>query len=47
LKWALTRAVHFDHLIQAKTGTDEDLKTVMEVNKELYDFNSNDHTQED
>ncbi len=30
--------VHCDHLIQAKTGASEDLKTALVTNKEVYDF---------
>ncbi len=30
--------VHCDHLIQAKVGADEDLKTAFDTNKEVYDF---------
>ena len=30
--------VHCDHLIQAKTGATEDLKTAGETNREVYDF---------
>jgi aconitate hydratase len=31
-------SVHCDHLIQAKTGAQEDLATALDVNKEVYDF---------
>lgn len=37
-KVAVPSTVHCDHLIQAKTGAAEDLKTAMDVNKEVYDF---------
>src|SRR5258708_6019583 len=35
---AVPSTVHCDHLIQAKTGAKEDLKTALDVNKEVYDF---------
>ncbi|RYE21268.1 MAG: aconitate hydratase [Sphingobacteriales bacterium] len=35
---AVPSSVHCDHLIQAKTGADQDLATANEVNKEVYDF---------
>lgn len=35
---AVPSTVHCDHLIQAKTGAVEDLKTALDVNKEVYDF---------
>ena len=35
---AVPSTVHCDHLIQAKTGADSDLKTAMDVNSEVYDF---------
>lgn len=35
---AVPSTVHCDHLIQAKTGAVEDLKTALNVNKEVYDF---------
>src|SRR5690349_3488128 len=37
-KVAVPSTVHCDHLIQAKTGAVEDLKTANEVNKEVYEF---------
>ncbi len=37
-KVAVPSTVHCDHLIQAKTGAAEDLKTALNVNKEVYDF---------
>lgn len=37
-KVAVPSTVHCDHLIQAKTGASEDLKTALDVNKEVYDF---------
>jgi aconitate hydratase len=37
-KVAVPSTVHCDHLIQAKTGAREDLKTANEINKEVYDF---------
>ena len=37
-KVAVPSTVHCDHLIQAKTGAMEDLKTANEVNKEVYEF---------
>ena len=37
-KVAVPSTVHCDHLIQAKTGAAEDLKTAIDVNKEVYDF---------
>jgi len=37
-KVAVPSTVHCDHLIQAKTGAKEDLKTALDVNKEVYDF---------
>lgn len=37
-KVAVPSTVHCDHLIQAKTGAQEDLKTANEVNKEVYEF---------
>jgi aconitate hydratase len=37
-KVAVPSTVHCDHLIQAKTGAAEDLKTALDVNKEVYDF---------
>ncbi len=33
--------VHCDHLIQAKVGADDDLKTAINTNKEVFDFLSN------
>jgi len=35
---AVPSTVHCDHLIQAKVGAVEDLKTAVDVNKEVYDF---------
>ncbi len=35
---AVPSTVHCDHLIQAKVGATEDLKTALDVNKEVYDF---------
>ncbi len=35
---AVPSTVHCDHLIQAKVGAAEDLKTAIETNKEVYDF---------
>ena len=35
---AVPSTVHCDHLIQAKTGAQEDLATALDVNKEVYDF---------
>ena len=35
---AVPSTVHCDHLIQAKTGAKSDLKTALDVNKEVYDF---------
>ncbi|WP_255539636.1 aconitate hydratase [Longitalea luteola] len=37
-KVAVPSTVHCDHLIQAKTGAQEDLKTANEINKEVYEF---------
>ncbi len=37
-KVAVPSTVHCDHLIQAKSGADEDLETANETNKEVYDF---------
>jgi len=37
-KVAVPSTVHCDHLIQAKIGASEDLKTATESNKEVYDF---------
>jgi aconitate hydratase len=37
-KVAVPSTVHCDHLIQAKVGASEDLKTANESNKEVYDF---------
>ena len=37
-KVAVPSTVHCDHLIQAKIGATEDLKTATESNKEVYDF---------
>ncbi|WP_152270789.1 aconitate hydratase [Agriterribacter humi] len=35
---AVPSTVHCDHLIQAKTGATTDLKTAVDVNREVYDF---------
>ena len=35
---AVPSTVHCDHLIQAKVGSDKDLKVALDVNKEVYDF---------
>jgi aconitate hydratase len=37
-KVAVPSTVHCDHLIQAKTGAVQDLKTALDINKEVYDF---------
>jgi len=37
-KVAVPSTVHCDHLIQAKVGAIQDLKTAVETNKEVYDF---------
>jgi aconitate hydratase len=37
-KTAVPSTVHCDHLIQAKTGADTDLKTAIDVNSEVYSF---------
>jgi aconitate hydratase len=37
-KVAVPSTVHCDHLIQAKTGAQQDLATAVDVNKEVYDF---------
>ena len=37
-KVAVPSTVHCDHLIQAKTGADTDLKSALDVNSEVYDF---------
>ncbi|MBK6481608.1 MAG: aconitate hydratase [Chitinophagaceae bacterium] len=37
-KTAVPSTVHCDHLIQAKTGAQADLKTALDTNKEVYDF---------
>src|ERR1700749_5071371 len=37
-KVAVPSTVHCDHLIQAKVGANEDLKTAKDVNLEVYDF---------
>ena len=37
-KAAVPSTVHCDHLIQAKAGALEDLKTALNTNKEVYDF---------
>lgn len=35
---AVPSTVHCDHLIQAKTGANEDLRTALDTNREVYDF---------
>lgn len=37
-KTAVPSTVHCDHLIQAKTGADTDLKTAIDINSEVYSF---------
>ena len=37
-KVAVPSTVHCDHLIQAKTGAETDLKAALDVNSEVYDF---------
>lgn len=37
-KVSVPSTVHCDHLIQAKLGAQEDLKTANDANKEVYDF---------
>ncbi|MFH0756512.1 MAG: aconitate hydratase [Bacteroidota bacterium] len=37
-KAAVPSTVHCDHLIQAKAGAREDLKTALQTNREVYDF---------
>lgn len=37
-KTAVPTTVHCDHLILAKQGADEDLKTALDVNSEVFDF---------
>ena len=37
-KVAVPSTVHCDHLIQAKTGADTDLKNALDINSEVYDF---------
>lgn len=37
-KTAVPASVHCDHLIMAKSGAAEDMKTALTVNKEVYDF---------
>lgn len=37
-KVAVPSTVHCDHLIQAKVGATQDLKTAVDVNREVYDF---------
>jgi len=37
-KVAVPSTAHCDHLIQAKSGADEDLEAAKDVNKEVYDF---------
>lgn len=38
MKVAVPSTVHCDHLIQAKLGAEEDLKTANQANKEVFDF---------
>lgn len=38
MKVAVPSTVHCDHLIQAKSGAEEDLKTANQANKEVFDF---------
>lgn len=40
-KVAVPSTVHCDHLIQAKTGAEADLKSAISTNKEVFDFLSN------
>jgi aconitate hydratase len=37
-KVAVPSTVHCDHLIQAKTGADQDLKIALDINSEVYQF---------
>jgi len=37
-KVAVPSTVHCDHLIQAKVGSEQDLKGAMDINSEVYDF---------
>ncbi|MEL6986991.1 MAG: aconitase family protein, partial [Bacteroidota bacterium] len=37
-KVAVPSTVHCDHLIQAKTGAETDLKNALDINSEVYDF---------
>ena len=37
-KAAVPSTVHADHLIQAKTQSDVDLKSALDINSEVYDF---------
>ena len=37
-KVAVPSTVHCDHLILAETGADQDLKSALDINKEVYDF---------
>ena len=37
-KTAVPSTVHCDHLIQAQTGADTDLKTALDINSEVYSF---------
>ena len=37
-KVAVPSTVHADHLIQAKTGSDQDLSFALDINSEVYDF---------
>ncbi len=40
-KVSVPTTVHADHLIQAKVGSEFDLKTALDINSEVYDFLSN------
>ena len=35
---AVPSTIHCDHLIEAQSGAEEDLKKAMDINKEVYDF---------
>ncbi len=37
-KTSVPASVHCDHLIMAKSGAAEDMKTAVYTNKEVYDF---------
>ena len=37
-KVAVPSTVHCDHLIQARSGAEEDLKTALDSNREVYEF---------